>query len=353
MKKMIPYVRCVVFIIGMIVIVSASDFIFAKTGYINYILRQTESSEENYNQFILGASHAKCAIDPAEIEQVSDDTVLNMAIGGETIKDSYYLLQELDRKHDIDRIVLDIDYNYWFGNQGEGCFAEAFLYNQYSWTSPVKWKYLVENTQYMDFRNAFSKRFVYEYSASGIAANIKRKTSDSYKEADIYSLTPQEMGGHYAGKGFFEQTLPEGNPVGERYVKKQIGKQNEPINDYPVKYFEKLVAYCDKHDIDMVCVTTPITPSSMKRLGVETAYAKLTELFDKHDIPYYDLNRLKFSVLSRKDKDYVDKEGHMGAELANRYSEVLAKLLKEHWDGTLEESDYLYDTYEQMYEEMR
>ena len=44
--------------------------------------------------------------------------------------------------NDIDKIFLDIYYNYWYGNLGEGCFAEPFLYNQYSWTSPIKWKYL-------------------------------------------------------------------------------------------------------------------------------------------------------------------------------------------------------------------
>lgn len=133
-------------------------FLFAKTGYINYIIRQADSKENNENVFILGASHARCAIDPAAIEKNSDDRVLNMSIPGETIKDSYYLIQELNRTNDVEKVILDIDYNYWYGNLGEGCFAEPFLYNQYRWTSPVKWKYLIENTDMMDFRNAFTKK---------------------------------------------------------------------------------------------------------------------------------------------------------------------------------------------------
>ncbi|MFQ7393719.1 MAG: hypothetical protein ACLRMX_00175 [Lachnospira eligens] len=52
-----------------VVIVALSDF-FCKTGYINYIIRQADSKENNENVFILGASHARCAIDPAAIEKI-------------------------------------------------------------------------------------------------------------------------------------------------------------------------------------------------------------------------------------------------------------------------------------------
>ena len=139
-QKINPYIKCLIFIAGLIVIVALSDFFFAKTGYINYIIRQADSKENNENVFILGASHARCAIDPAAIEKNSDDRVLNMSIPGETIKDSYYLIQELNRTNDVEKVILDIDYNYWYGNLGEGCFAEPFLYNQYSccllYTSP-------------------------------------------------------------------------------------------------------------------------------------------------------------------------------------------------------------------------
>ena len=214
-QKINPYIKCLIFIAGLIVIVALSDFFFAKTGYINYIIRQADSKENNENVFILGASHARCAIDPAAIEKNSDDRVLNMSIPGETIKDSYYLIQELNRTNDVEKVILDIDYNYWYGNLGEGCFAEPFLYNQYSWTSPVKWKYLIENTDMMDFRNSFTKKFVYKYELEDIKANVKQKMSKDYKDANIYSLDTSDAGGPYTGKGFFALPLPAGNPVGE------------------------------------------------------------------------------------------------------------------------------------------
>ena len=53
-QKINPYIKCLIFIAGLIVIVALSDFFFAKTGYINYIIRQADSKENNENVFILG-----------------------------------------------------------------------------------------------------------------------------------------------------------------------------------------------------------------------------------------------------------------------------------------------------------
>lgn len=350
MRKFRPYIKCLIFIAGMAVIIGLSDFLFAKTGYINYILRQADSGKEDYQEFVLGASHARCAIDPVKLEKKSGVNTLNMAIPGETIKDSYYLLQELEGHNNVKKVILDIDYNYWYGNLGEGCFAEPFLYAQYSWKSPVKWKYMAENMDSMDFRNSFTKKFVYEYTFDDIKANVKQKTSEGYKKADIYSLDNSDAGGDYTGEGFFALPLPEGNPVGEDYVKSQIGIEKQDINPYPEKYFRKLVEYCNKNNIELVCVTSPITTSSMKRLGVDEAYRKLTTLFDELNVRYYDFNRARFDVLPRNDKDYIDKEGHMGGELAYRYSEVLSNVLYDDSNGTIDESKYFYDSYEQMYQ---
>lgn len=97
-------------------------------------------------------------------------------------------------------------------------------------------------------------------------------------------------------------------------------------------------------------MTSPITPSSKKRLGIEEAYRKLELLFDELGVRYYDFNLCLQEVLETKDTDFIDKEGHMGGELAYRYSAVLAEVLEEDEKKTLDTSDYFYDTYEKMYQ---
>ena len=58
------------------------------------------------------------------------------------------------------------------------------------------------------------------------------------------------------------------------------------------------------------------------------------------------------SVLPRDDSAYVDTEGHMYGELAESYSELLAQVLMEDAMGTLDESRYFYNSYQDMYASM-
>ena len=94
MKKALPYIKSLIFIVGLIVIIGVCDYCFAKTGYIHYILQHVNEDDENYDTIVLGASHARSAIDPAKIDSQADTVTLSMAIPGETLKDSYYVLEE-------------------------------------------------------------------------------------------------------------------------------------------------------------------------------------------------------------------------------------------------------------------
>ena len=55
------------------------------------------------------------------------------------------------------------------------------------------------------------------------------------------------------------------------------------------------------------------------------------------------------NILPRDDVDYGDMEGHVGGELAEKYSEVLALLLNDRNDGTLDTSKYFYDSFDELY----
>ena len=81
-QKINPYIKCLIFIAGLIVIVALSDFFFSKTGYINYIIRQADSKENNENVFILGASHGSYGFDSSKMSEELGMSTMNMCIGG-------------------------------------------------------------------------------------------------------------------------------------------------------------------------------------------------------------------------------------------------------------------------------
>lgn len=352
MKKAGPWIRVVGFIIGTVLLILLCDFAFAQTGYVRYVLSYFEKTSDNINTLVLGASHARSAIDPQKIDDVNGTNSFSLAIPGETVKDSYYVLEEACRSKNIKTVIFDIDYQYWMEPQGEGYFQEPFIYNQFEWKSPVKWQYMVQNMFNLDIRNALTKRNVYLCTPSAVVTNVKQKLSQEYKDADIYSLDVSDANGPYIGKGFFSRITSGGLPGGDAYVDGWIGRQNDGFDTGVVEKFRKIKKYCDDNGIELICVTSPITPSVMKKLGMEKVDEKFNEFFEKNNITYYNFNKARFDVLNRTDKDYGDKEGHMGGELAEMYSQVLAEVLKGHFDNTLDKSKYFYDTFEQMYKDM-
>lgn len=346
------HMKSIVFLAGLFLLIAASDFVFAQSGYIGYILRSVDKAENQYDTVVLGASHARCSVNPKTLDEKLGTSTINMSILGETVKDAYYVLLETDNHNDIRQVILDIDYQYFYGEQREGYFAEAFIYNQLSWNSPVKWRYMAENLDKLDFRNGISQRNVYLVSPSSVFANIRQKTSQGYKDADIYTLDMSSTGGHYEGNGFFPLSVSGQGPANAEYIEEWIGKEQTGIADMPREYLLKIINYCRDNNIELICVTAPITPSCMSRLGLDVVDEDFTKLFEEEGVAYYNFNKARLDVLPRADEDFVDYEGHMGEPLAYKYSEVLGSVLNAHMSGNLNADEYFYESFDEMFREM-
>ena len=96
-------------------------------------------------------------------------------------------------------------------------------------------------------------------------------------------------------------------------------------------------------------MTSPITPSSVKRLGLDVVNEKFEKFFGELGVTYYNFNKARMDVLPREDNDYADKEGHMEGHLAEEYSQVLGEVIDKHIDGTLNMKDYFYDSFEELF----
>lgn len=119
MKRAVPWIRVAGFIVGLVVLVAIFDYAFAQTGYVRYVLTYFQNSDEDIDTLVLGASHARSAIDPQKIDDVNDTNSFSLAIPGEMVKDSYYVLQEACRSKKIKTLIFDVDYQYWMEPQAE------------------------------------------------------------------------------------------------------------------------------------------------------------------------------------------------------------------------------------------
>lgn len=352
MKKICPYIRCVVFLIGFVFLMSLCDYLFAPSGYIRFILHEVNSTQEDYDTIILGSSHGRSAINPEKIDEQLGWNTINYSIPGSTVKDSYYLLKEACEKNDVKRVIMDVDYQYWFSGQPKGEFGEPFIYTQMKF-SKAKLEYMLDNMSTMDIRNFVSKRCNYKCSLSTIKNNLILKSKASYKNYEIEGADVRDADGPYIGRGFFSRHVSGYEPGGEWVIQHWAGRENGGLDMDVVSYFGRMKEYCDDNGIELICITSPITPSSMKRLGMSKVYQTFeSDLFNAWNVPYYDFNLAKMSVLPRTDKDYGDLEGHMGGNLAEQYSTMLGKLLKDKEAGTLDSNSYFYSSYNEMYQNM-
>ena len=355
-KKFFAWMRVVLFMLCLIAVCSILKFAIMPPSYARVIIHTMNDKDENYDTIVLGASHGRSAINPYKLDEKLSCNSLNVCIPNETIKDSYYLLQEAARTNDIKTVILDIDYQYWYGLKENNYFS-TFIYDQLSLSS-VKAKYFTDNLLDEDFRVALTRWAGYSYLIKNAKSNLKTKLTKDYFDYSIECVDNRDGGGPYLGKGFFyRQKLDEDSGFGEF---KAISFDADGVDKETVEIFRKIVKYCKDKNIRLVCATSPITPS-MLTCG---DYGKVTEYFtslcEEQDVEYYDFNLIKDDVLDFEDTDYVDYDGHMVGELADRYSRVLGDVIsrtQEYYGKESSEvesvvSDSFYASYDEMSKNM-
>ena len=57
------------FLVGLAVILGICDFCFAPSGYVRFILHEVNRKDTQYDTIILGASHARSAINPEYLDE--------------------------------------------------------------------------------------------------------------------------------------------------------------------------------------------------------------------------------------------------------------------------------------------
>lgn len=202
-NKILKYVRAVVFIAIVAGLIKCMDYAMMPSGYIRYIIHETDNADtdDGYDNIIIGASHARSAINPVKLDEAgASDNAFNLAIPGETVTDSYYLLMESDRHNNVKRVIYDLDYQYWC-NYAEREFEDCFIYTWLPFSN-VKLKYIADNLLTKDFRTVYSKRWAYETSPSSIMNNLKVKSSAAYRNYSMDAVEIHDAGGPYVAKDF-------------------------------------------------------------------------------------------------------------------------------------------------------
>lgn len=126
-EEIFAWMRVVLFMLCLIAVCSILKFAIMPPSYARVIIHTMNDKDENYDTIVLGASHGRSAINPYKLDEKLSCNSLNVCIPNETIKDSYYLLQEAARTNDIKTVILDIDYQYWYGLKENNYFRHLYM----------------------------------------------------------------------------------------------------------------------------------------------------------------------------------------------------------------------------------
>lgn len=317
--------RAAAFIIVVIVLMNACNFIFAQSGYTRYIIHQVDNpgTKDGYDTVIIGASHGRAGVDPAVLDEygASDNTV-NLCIPGAFIRDNYYLLREAAAHNKIKKVILEMDYQYWCNYKG-GEFIETAVYSHLP-LSTRKIDFIWNNLLDKDFRTTFVNKNSWVSDFSGIKSNIKLKMSKAYRDYDISAVIDKDAYGEYKGKGFYYRT----QRAEDKGQFEPFAWDENDVGKTPLKYFQKIVEFCKKNNIELTCVTTTITPKAALDGVSEETGRWFANLCSQNGVRYIDFNLVSLDELERTDDDFADWEGHMMGWMAEKYSEVLAKVIR-------------------------
>lgn len=316
------------------------------------IIHEMKDTEDgSYDCVIFGESHSNYAIDPEIIEEESGLDTMNAAIGGEYMRDMYYMAKEMYAHHKPKMVVLDVDYQY-FTNvpDTQNTVMSTLVYYNYPW-SFRKLQYASEILPQKEYRAALFPWMNSRQNLGNMNGIFWNKRTEAYKNYEPAAVTEIDANDTYRGKGFIyrkrSHKRDESQRVGVCWDEKKV--------DYTtsLQYLKKLVKLCRSKGSEVVMITSPINTETLtlddatisEYHQIEAFFAEAAE---DNELVYYNFNIVKTEKYQRTTEDYWDYDGHMYGDAAQRYSKFLGKFLKRLADGEqIERKEYLYqDIYE-------
>ena len=311
------------FIIVNLIVVVSLTFMLAQPSVLKILLKEAKSEE--CDTLIIGESHGETSYNPYVMSDVTGDQVFNLSRRLMPVVNLSYIMEEANANDLYKRVILDLDPSYW-DDDHKGTFGSDT--NLFFRLTGSRWIDYVKNILAKDnYNDTFADYNVNAVMVKRIPQNLKCKLNKAYltgEESSIqntYSIIGAVGSFEYKGRGF-------------RYGLKKSGVEwpswdfNESnIKEENVEAFKKIVKYCKDNDIELICVQSALPPYRVQNENMDEVHEYFTELCSEYQVPFYDLNYLKNEFLSRTDDDYVDLDGHMMGELADRQSAVLGQIL--------------------------
>lgn len=344
MKTVHNFIKSVVFGIGFLLLYNITEyFLVDDTSYVRIMEHELYNPEENIDVLFLGSSHTYRAFAPEITDEIFGMNTFNAGSSSQGYDGSYALLVEAGKHNDLKKVYAEVCCSHMNNvYKDRTLLTGTYLVSDNMKFSLNKVRFLLGASSSKHYVNSFfplSRNKEKLLNKAYIESVIALKQENAYKEY-AYIGEPQVDIEWYEGKGYVANK--------SRIEKENWSRQDsyEAIPDNltskdDLRSLQSMVDYCEKNDIELIFVATPISDFRASSYGnYDYAVEQFTRFCESNGIEYYDFNLCKPDYFTYESQYYLD-ESHLNCYGAEKFSEVFAKF----FTGQIPLEELFYDSY--------
>lgn len=293
---------------------------YALIPYSYVRIMMHEIQVQDHDTVFLGTSHGLNGISPKIIDEKTGRKSINLCMGGEYPQDAYYLLKQACKRNIPRTVVYELDAGYWCTPVGQrGDFNRIYYEMPFS---EIKLEYFVSKVAELDFRATLFPWFYYRGQFKNVKQILECKQGEDYKN---YGAEAFQNGGQSYADGFLRNEQVFGTKS-----EQELELWNEETkNEDSFRYFEKMVSFCEKNNIELIVVVTPVPQETLEKY--KEKFQATDEFFSAYmkqaGVSYWNYNDPERKIKNFDDSlnAFTDYEGHMNVWQAESFSAQLAE----------------------------
>lgn len=310
--------------------------VYPKTGETTPKMVEYEHRTDSPDILMLGTSAMYHAIVPLLLEDITGQDCADLCTPAQTMLSSYTLLVEsIDQGKIPDAILLYTNIRRFCRERGSNYDYQVMANLPFGYN---KLRMLVNGFELEDWPEAMLKavRGRENFNLKKINANLHA----DYVMKSSTDGAPEEYL-PYLGEGYGYETdaqIPDAvilDSYDEFY-----------LDAVDTTYFDRIVDLCNKHDIDLIMMCVPRLPASIiYSEDYDGFHQYMQQISEVSNIQFWDLTYIRPEYMEVSAEHFRDCY-HGNSSFAFPFTKILGTMLNEHFSGTLDLDQYLYDDYE-------
>lgn len=319
----------------------------ALSTIIEVVMKDVKNQTENIDIFFCGSSRTYRSINSVALSNKLNKNVFNIAYENSNYYSTYYLLNEIFKKNNPEKIFLEVSTtNFTREESTENLFIYRTLTgkNKTEFAKGLELNYFESNL--FDFTNHLNN-----FSNERFLRNIKIKFSNNPNLGDTIS----DSRTIYLGNGFMvakykaidnEYSLPLS------YFTNGMFWHEDFVNQTQMEYFIKILELCKNNNVEVILYSPPYPYSIIeKHYDSFSVFDSFVEsLATENNVEYYGFSKIKKEFIELVN-DYFYDAVHCTENGANALQPVIKNMIEKIELNDFTKTDWFYQNYSEMIED--